>query len=72
MRLMDMSTEIWRLKNENAKLRVALEEIRDGRFPQVCAEYATCQHEGCNASYVAFVIADIALKPTPAESEVKE
>jgi len=66
-RIKGLDARIDELETENALFRLALEQIRDGRFPQVCAEYATCQHEGCNASYAAFVIADIALKPTPAE-----
>jgi hypothetical protein len=44
-----------------ARLREALREIRDGRKPQVCAEYELCTHEGCRASYEAFIIADKAL-----------
>src|SRR3990167_1106529 len=44
-----------------ARLVEALKEIRDGRKPQVCAEYEICIHEGCRASYAAFAIADAAL-----------
>lgn len=48
---------------EIARLRGALTEIRDGRRPQVCAEYEICVHDGCRASYAAFAIADSALFP---------
>ena len=47
---------------EVKRLREALREIRDGRKPQVCEEYETCQHDGCRASYEAWVIASEILK----------
>lgn len=52
---------------ENKQLCAALVEIRDGRKPQVCAEYEVCSHEGCAASYEAFAIADAALKQEAAD-----
>lgn len=57
--LIDMLAEA---NADRGRLRKALEEIRDGRKPQVCHEYEFCTHEGCQASYAAFAIADIALK----------
>lgn len=53
--------EIDRLRNVNADVLAALEEIRNGRIPQVCEMYEICDHIGCAASYAAFAIADAAI-----------
>jgi len=69
----DLMQHIAELEAENKRLRAALEEIRDGRKPQVCSLFEICTHEGCNASYAAFAIADAALSPdAPQEPESEE
>lgn len=42
-------------------LRANLVEIKEGRKPQVCAEFEICTHEGCASSHAAYEIADQAL-----------
>lgn len=49
-----------RLVAEVERLRAALETIRRDHG-QVCAEFETCDHPACNASYAAWAIADAAL-----------
>lgn len=48
------------LRAHVAHLAAALREIKD-RPIQVCAEFETCTHVVCAASYAAFAIADAAL-----------
>jgi hypothetical protein len=55
---------------EAAKLREALVAVKE-RKNQVCAEYETCTHDGCRASYEAFAIADAAPPSTTATPEGK-
>lgn len=54
------------------RYRQALIEIRDGRIPHVCPEFEICKHEGCQASYAAFTIADDALRGAEAETGEKQ
>lgn len=54
----EKTQKIRQLSFELYAARVALREIKDGRRPQVCAEFELCTHEGCAASYAAYAIAD--------------
>jgi hypothetical protein len=49
------------LITRHTAFRNALLEVRNSRIPQVCDQYEICEHDGCKASYEAYVIADKAL-----------
>lgn len=53
------------LQTENARLRAALEDIRQNEG-RVCQDYALCTHKACRSSYHAWEIADAARTSAPA------
>ena len=52
---------------EIARLTAALQRIKD-HSGKVCAEFETCEHNACQASFTAWSIADAALKGHTLES----
>ena len=59
------------LEAENARLRAALQTIRDN-YGQVCEEFEICQHPACASSCGAWLLADDALKGTTPHTNATE